>query len=442
MFDTLSEKFQDLFASFAGKKRLSEENMAAAVREVRVALLEADVQYGVVKTFVSRVKEKALGSEVLKSVKPGELFIKLVHDELAKLMGGEEEPLRLKGKPSRILMAGLQGTGKTTQSAKLAYYLKRKGEVKAPLLVACDLQRPAAREQLQVLGKQAGVAVFVAEGETNPVRAAKAGLEFAKKNGFDLAIFDTAGRLHVDEALMQEVQAIRDVVTPDEILFVANAATGQDAVQTAKAFNEVLEISGTILTMLDGDTRGGAAISIREVTGKPLKFEGVGERLDDLQPFSPESMADRVLGMGDTINLVRKAQEHIDEDEAKKLEEKVRKATFSYEDYLKQMQAFRKMGSMKGLMKMLPGASKLPDLDQSDQEFGKMEAMILSMTPQERREEVPLSTSRAKRIAKGSGTSVGEVQRLRKSFTQTKGLFKNKKGLKKLSKMKSRFGGF
>lgn len=416
---------------------LTEENLSDAVREVRLALLDADVNYGVAKAFVKRVKERAIGEALIKSVKPGEQFIKLVYDELVELMGGGEAPLQLSDSPSVVMLCGLQGSGKTTQAAKLARFLQKKPYNKRPLLVACDLQRPAAILQLQKLGEKAGIAVFAEEGEKDPVRVAKAALGFAKSEGFNTLILDTAGRLHIDEPMMEELSRLKNVCAPSEILFVANAATGQDAVKAAAEFNSRLSVTGTVLTMLDGDARAGAAISIREVTKKPLKFEGVGEKLEDLQLFDARSMADRILGMGDAINLVKKAEEHISEEESEKLEEKIRKATFTYEDYLKQMQVVRKMGSIKGLLKMLPGASRLPNLDTSEKEFRKIESIILSMTPNERRGKDELTISRCKRIARGSGNDLSEVNRLKKSFLRAKQLCKqmsNKKMLEKLSR--------
>ncbi len=439
MFGSLTEKLTNVFSSLAGKKKLTEDNIADAVREVRLALLDADVNYSVVKNFVKIVKEKALGDAVIKSVTPGQQFVKLVHDELVALMGGAEAVLQLNEMPSIVMLCGLQGAGKTTHAAKLAKFLKKKEYQKKPLLVACDLQRPAAVEQLKTLGLQIDVPVFSIPGEKSPLAVAKAALQFAKEQRHDALIIDTAGRLHIDEPLMEELSKLKKLLSPQEILFVANAATGQDAVTTATEFDKQLGVTGTILTMLDGDTRAGAAISIKEMTGKPLKFEGVGEKLDDLQLFNPRSMADRILGMGDTINLVKKAQEHISEEEAKNLEEKMRKASFTYEDYLKQMGAVRKMGSLKGLMKMLPGFSKLPDLDTSEKEFYKMEAIILSMTPRERQEKDELDMGRIKRIARGSGTSIADVNKLKKSFKKSKLLFKHAPNKKMLEKM---MGGF
>lgn len=434
MFGALTDKLSTIFTSLAGKKKLNEENVSDAVREVRLALLEADVNYNVTKNFIKRVKEKALGEGVIKSVTPGQQFIKVIHEELVALMGGGEALLHLNAKPAIVMLCGLQGAGKTTHAAKLAKYLAKNEHRKKTLLVACDLQRPAAIEQLETLGGQIGAEVFSMKEEKNPVKVAKSALKVAKERGFDVVILDTAGRLHIDDALMKELEEIKAAVAPHEILFVANAATGQDAVTTAAEFNQRLGLTGTILTMLDGDTRAGAAISIHAVTGKPLKFEGIGEKLDDLQLFNAQSMADRILGMGDTINLVKKAKEHISDEEAQKLEEKMRKASFTYNDYLKQMQAVRKMGSLKGLMKMLPGASQLGDFDRSEKEFSKIEAIILSMTLKEREEKDDLSMSRMKRIARGSGTAVQDVNKLKKSFKQSKQFLKGASSKKMMDK--------
>jgi signal recognition particle subunit SRP54 len=439
MFGQLTEKFNSIFSRFYSQKTLTAENISDAVSEVRLALLEADVQYTVVKTFIKRVKEKALGEELLKSVEPGQLFAKIVHDELVALMGGQEEGLSFKKNPAVVMFAGLQGSGKTTACVKLARYLKKRGSHVRPCVVACDLQRPAAVEQLKTLAKQAEIDCFSLAGITNPVEVAKAALKELKNSGWDLVIFDTAGRLHIDDALMSELEEIKEFTKPEEVLFVASAATGQDAVKSAQSFNEKIGITGTILTMLDGSARGGAAISIREVTGKPLKFEGVGERIEDFQIFNPISMADRILGMGDTINLVRKAEEHIEEAEAKKLEEKIRKATFNFDDYLSHTKMLKKMGSMKGLLGMLPGMSRVKDMDIDESELFKLEAIIHSMTPEERQEKCELSMSRRKRIARGSGRSLDDVNRMLKSFKQTKEFFKNVPNMKQLQKM---FGGF
>lgn len=435
MLGLLTDKFQTLFSKLAGKRKLTEENISDAVREVRLALLEADVNYGVAKAFIQRVKQNALGDAVIKSVAPGQQFIKLVHDELVSIMGGEEATLQLTVKPAVIMLCGLQGSGKTTHCAKLAKWLKKNGESKKPLIAACDLQRPAAVEQLKILGEQCGIDVFCIAAEKDPIKVAKAALKHVKDHQHDVLIVDTAGRLHIDDELMLQLEQVKAVLQPQEILFVANATTGQDAVNVAAEFNKRIAISGSILTMLDGNTRGGAAISIKEVTGKPLKFEGIGEKLDDIQLFNPVSMADRILGMGDTINLVKKAQEHIDEEEAQKLEKKMRNATFSYEDYLKQIQVVKKMGSIKGLLSMLPGMNKLSELSIDDKDFFKVEAIILSMTPRERKEEDELIMPRRKRIAQGSGTKVEDVNKLVKSFKQAKQFFKNMPNMKQLEKM-------
>lgn len=440
MLGALTEKMQGLFSKLAGKKKLTEDNISEAVSEVRLALLEADVNYSVAKALIKRIKEKAVGDEVIKSVTPGQQFIKVVHDELVALMGASEASIDTQKKPTIIMMCGLQGSGKTTHCAKLAKFLKKKGQFKNPIIAACDLQRPAAIHQLCILGEQIGVPVFSIKEEKDPLRVAKGALEKAKSDQHDLLIVDTAGRLHIDEEMMQQLEKIKALLNPSEILFVANATTGQDAVNVASTFDKRVAITGTILTMLDGNARAGAAISIREVTGKPLKFEGIGEKLDDIQVFNPSSMADRILGMGDTINLVKKAQEHISEDEAKKLEKKIRTATFTYEDYLSQIQAVKKMGSIKGLMGMLPGVGQgLAALEHSDKEFAKVEAIIQSMTPDERTEKEELSPSRRNRIAKGSGTDVADVNKLAKSFKQARQFFKNMPNMKSLQKM---MGGF
>ncbi|MDF2549952.1 MAG: ffh [Chlamydiales bacterium] len=435
MLSTLTDKLHSVFDKLSGQGKLTESNIAAAADEVRLALLEADVNYGVTKTFVKAVKEKALGQASIKSVQPGQQFIKIVHDELKELMGGQEPTLATSGSPPVWMLCGLQGAGKTTHTVKLARYLKRQKLAQNPLVVACDLQRPAAVLQLKTLADQGQVGFFAIEGCQDPVQVAKESLQYAKEHSHDFLLLDTAGRLHIDEALMLELEKIRDLSHPQEILFVANASTGQDAVKSAAEFNQKLSITGSILTMLDGNTRGGAAISIREVTKKPLKFEGIGEKLDDIQLFNPSSMADRILGMGDTINLVKKAQEHLDEQDAKKLEQKIRTATFSYDDYLKQTQAVKKMGSIKSLLSMLPGMSKFSELEISDKEFFKIEAIILSMTPAERLEKVELIPMRRKRIARGSGTSIDDVNKLIKSFKQAKQFFKNLPSMKHLEKL-------
>jgi len=436
MFGSLTEKLQNLFSSLSGKKTLTEENISEAVKEVRLALLDADVNYSVVSNFVKRVKEKAIGELALRSVQPGQQFTKIVHDELIALMGSQEAPLDLKGKLSVILLCGLQGSGKTTTCAKLASYIQTQEKHKKILIAACDLQRPAAIEQLKTLGSSIQVPVFSIEGETDALRTVKKAFEKAQTEGFDVLIVDTAGRLHVDEDLMAELSAMRNFLSPREVLFVANATTGQDAVRTAAEFDKSVQITGTILTMLDGNARAGAAISIREITQKPLKFEGIGEKISDLQLFNPCSMADRILGMGDVINLVKKAQLHFDEKESEKMEEKLRKASFTYSDYLKQMGMIKKMGSFKGLLKMIPGLGDIGNLDFSEKQFNQMEAIILSMTPDEREEKDELSHGRRRRIAKGSGVDVEEVNRTVKGFKRVKQLFKQ------MPDMKSKMKGF
>ena len=433
MFNGLTDKLQQLFSSLAGKKQLSEDNLAEAVRTVRLALLDADVNYTVAGNFIKRVKEKAVGETVIRSIDPGQQFIKVVHDELVALLGTDEPALHLQGKPAVIMLCGLQGSGKTTHCAKLAAYLKRKEYNKRALLAACDLQRPAAVEQLKRLAQSIDVPVFALEGEKNPLKVAKEAYAKAKQEGFDVLIVDTAGRLHVDEELMKELEQMKQFLSPQEIFFVANATTGQDAVKTAVEFDQRIAITGTILTMLDSNARAGAALSIREVTGKPLKFEGIGEKIDDIQLFNPRSMADRVLGMGDVINLVKKAQEHIDEKETEELENKLRKASFTYEDYLKQMAMLKRMGSFKSIFKMLPGMGDIMNsdlLEGSEKHFASMEAIIFSMTPAERMEKVELEPSRRRRIARGSGTSIDEVNKMVKGFKQLKHFMKDMPSMK------------
>lgn len=434
MFQGLTDKLQSVFSTLRGKKVLSEENISDAVRQVRLALLDADVNYGVVGEFVKRVREKVIGTAVLKSVSPGQQFIKLVHEELASFMGLEEATLDLNGKISVVMLCGLQGSGKTTTCAKLAAFIGKNEKQKRVLMAACDLQRPAAIDQLQKLGQAIGVSVFTMPGETNPLKVARKAMEAAKEGDYNVLLVDTAGRLHIDEELMQELESLKKELSPREVLFVANAATGQDAVRTAAEFDKRVQITGSILTMLDGNARAGAAISIREVTGKPLKFEGVGEKSSDFQVFNPRSMADRILGMGDVINLVKKAQEAYDEKQSEELEAKLRKASFTYEDYLKQMSMVRKMGSFKSILKMLPGMGSLGDLDFSEKEFGKLEAMILSMTPEERQEKHELTHTRRKRIQAGSGVHIDDVNRMIKGFKRVKQLFKGMPNMKAQAK--------
>jgi len=435
MLGTLTDKMTALLSKLGGARKLTEANIAEAVSEVRLALLEADVSYSVAKQLVKQIKEKAVGDTLIKSVTPGQQFIKIVHEELVALMGGDEAGIELKGAPTVIMLCGLQGAGKTTQCAKHARYLLKEHGTKKILIAACDLQRPAAVQQLSLLGEQIGVPVYVESGQLNPVVVAKNAFLKAKSDGYDILIIDTAGRLHIDEALMSQLEEIKKATSPHEVLFVANATTGQDAVNIATEFNRRIAITGSILTMLDGNTRGGAAISIREATGKPLKFEGIGEKIDDIQIFNPTSMADRILGMGDTINLVKKAKEHIDEEDAKELDKKIRSATFTYEDYLKQIQSIRKMGSLKALLGMLPGMSALKELDIQENEFFSIAAIIQSMTVGERTSKDKLSVPRRKRIAKGSGTSIEDVNKLVKSFEQAQQFFKKMPNKKQLEKM-------
>lgn len=432
MFGALTEKFQDLFSKLKSVKTLNEDNISQAVKVVRLALLDADVNFSVVSAFIKKVKAKALGEEVMKSVSPGDQFTSIVHKELVELMGEEEAELKLKSSPSVILMCGLQGSGKTTHTAKLANFLSDEKRKKT-LVVACDLQRPAAALQLKTLADQIHVETFLVEGEKDPLKVAKQALKKANQEGFDVVIFDTAGRLHIDDELMKQLEKLKKLTNPDEILFVANATTGQDAVTTASAFDERIGITGSILTMLDGNARAGAAISIKEITKKPLLFEGVGEKIHDFQVFNPHSMADRILGMGDVINLVKKAKQHIDEKESEDLEKKMLKQSFTYDDYLKQMSKLKKMGSFKGLLKMMPGLPDMGDLDVSEKEFNKLEAMILSMTPRERQGRDELQPSRRHRIAKGSGATVDDVNKMIKGFKRLKQM------MKQMPKMKKKF---
>lgn len=430
MFQTLTDKFQNLFRSFSKQKEITEDNISDAVRQVRLALLEADVNYSVASQFVKRVKEKAIGDKVIKSITPAQQFINIVHEELMILMGKDEASVNLSQKPSIFMLCGLQGSGKTTHSAKLALYLKKQN--KKVCLAACDLQRPAAVDQLKKLASDIDVEIFFIEDEKKPLRVA----DFAKKKAieekFDVLIVDTAGRLHIDEPLMQELMDLKKTLDPQEVLFVANATTGQDAVKTAKEFDEKIGITGTILSMLDGDARAGAAISIREVTQKPLIFEGIGEKPEDIQIFNPKSMADRILGMGDIVNLVKKAQENFDEDETKKMEKKLKNASFNYEDFLQQMKTFKKMGSFQSILSMIPGISSMGNVDMSTDKIKLFETIIYSMTPKERREENELNFSRKKRIAKGSSCAIDQVEQLVSRFKKIKKVFKHFKKNKKM----------
>ena len=428
MFDNLSDKLDKALHVLKGHGSISEVNVAETLKEVRRALLDADVNFKIAKDFTNRVKEKALGQNVLTNLQPGQLMVKIVKDELTQLMGGDAAGINLSGTPSIILMSGLQGSGKTTFSGKLANYLKNK-KTKKPLLVACDVYRPAAIDQLHIVGEQINVEVFSDRGNNDPVAIAKAGLAHAKANGFNVVIIDTAGRLAVDEVMMNEISNIHKAVQPQETLFVVDSMTGQDAVNTAKAFNDVLNFDGVILTKLDGDTRGGAAISIKSVVNKPIKFIGTGEKMEAIDVFYPSRMADRILGMGDVVSLVERAQEQFDEQEARKIQKKIAKNQFGFDDFLKQIQQVKKMGNMKDLMGMIPGAGKMmKNIDIDDDAFKHIEAMIHSMTPVERTKPTLLNASRKKRISKGSGTSVQEVNQLLKQFDQMSKMMKMMQG--------------
>ena len=424
MFENLSDRLERSFKILKGQGKITELNVAETLKEVRRSLLDADVNYKIAKDFTNRVKEKALGMNVLTAVKPGQMMVKIVHDELAELMGGHHVEVDLKGNPAIILMSGLQGSGKTTFSGKFANLLKSK-KGKKPLLVACDVYRPAAIEQLKVLGQQLEVPVYSDETTKDPVRIAQDAIKFAKSNGNDVVIVDTAGRLAVDEQMMNEIAAIKAAITPNETLFVVDAMTGQDAVNTAKEFNDRLDFNGVILTKLDGDTRGGAALSIRTIVNKPIKYVGTGEKLDALDAFHPERMADRILGMGDIVSLVEKAQEQFDAEEAKKLQKKISRNQFNFNDFLSQIQQIKKMGNIKDLASMIPGVGKaLKDVDIDDDAFKGVEAIIYSMTPKERENPDIINGSRRMRIAKGSGTTVQEVNRLLKQFEESKKMMK------------------
>ena len=430
MFENLSERLERSFKILKGEGQITEINVAETLKDVRRALLDADVNYKVAKSFTDTVKQKALGQNVLTSVKPGQLMVKIVHDELAALMGGKACELKLSGRPSVILMAGLNGAGKTTLSGKLALYLKSKKNRK-PLLVACDVYRPAAVEQLRVLAEQIEVPIYMDLSEKDPVKIARDGVQEAKAKGYDTVIVDTAGRLAVDEELMKEIAAIKQAITPDDTLFVVDAMTGQDAVNTAKEFNDRLDYEGVVLTKLDGDTRGGAALSIRTVVDKPIMFVGMGEKMEALDVFHPERMADRILGMGDIVSLVERAQEQFDEKEALKLQRKIQKNQFDFNDFLAQIQQIKKMGNLKDLASMIPGVGKaLKDVEIDDNAFKGIEAIILSMTPKERQHPEVLNQSRKNRIAKGSGTTIQEVNRLVKQFDQTRKMMKMVTGSK------------
>jgi len=437
MFDNLTERLERSFKLIKGEGRISEINVAETLKDVRKALLDADVNYKIAKQFTDDVKRKALGMDVLNSLKPGQLIVKVVHDELAVLMGGKAEDINLSGHPSVILIAGLQGSGKTTFSGKLANHLKTK-KGKSPLLVAGDVYRPAAIEQLKVLGEQVNVPVYTVEGSTEPVSIARDAIKFAKQQKHDVVIIDTAGRLAIDEKMMQEVSAIKKAVEPQEILFVVDSMTGQDAVNTAKEFNDRLNFNGVVLTKLDGDTRGGAALSIRAVVDKPIKFVSMGEKMDALDVFHPDRMADRILGMGDVVSLVERAQEQYNVEEARKLQKKIAKNQFNFNDFLAQIGQVKKMGNLKDLAGMVPGMGKMmKNIDVDDDAFKSIEAIIQSMTPKERENPELLNGSRRKRIADGSGTSIQEVNRLIKQFDDMRKMMKmvSSGGAKNLSRM-------
>ena len=428
MFENLSERLERSLKILKGEGRITEVNVAETLKDVRKALLDADVNYKVAKTFTDTVKNKAIGQNVLTSIHPSQLMVKIVHDELTTLMGGETSEVNYEGHPAVILMSGLQGSGKTTFSSKLANYLKKKKNRK-PLLVACDVYRPAAIDQLKVLGEQIEIDVYSEPENKNPVQIAQNAIKEAKQKGHNLVIIDTAGRLAVDEAMMKEIAAIKDAIKPNEILFVVDSMTGQDAVNTAKEFNDRLDFTGVVLTKLDGDTRGGAALSIRSVVNKPIKFIGTGEKMEAIDLFHPNRMADRILGMGDVVSLVERAQEQFDEEEAKKLQRKLARNQFDFNDFLAQIEQIKKMGNIKDLMAMIPGVGKaVKDLDIDDDAFKSVEAIIHSMTPKERANPDIINASRRERIARGSGTTLQEVNRLMKQFDQIRKTMKTVAG--------------
>ena len=428
MFNNLSDKLDKALHVLKGHGRITEVNVAETLKEVRRALLDADVNFKIAKNFTNTVKEKALGQNVLTTLNPGQLMVKIVKDELTSLMGGETAGVNLSGNPTVILMSGLQGSGKTTFSGKLANYLKTK-KTKQVLLVGCDVYRPAAINQLQVVGEQIGVEVYAEEGNQDPVKIAKNAISHARSNGKNVVIIDTAGRLAVDEEMMTEISNIHRAVSPHETLFVVDSMTGQDAVNTAKAFNDILNFEGVVLTKLDGDTRGGAALSIKSVVDKPIKFIGTGEKMEAIDVFHPNRMAERILGMGDVVSLVERAQEQYDEEEARKIQKKIAKNQFGFDDFLKQIQQIKKMGNMKDLVGMIPGAGKMmKDVDIDDDAFKGIESIIFSMTPAERSDPKIINSSRKKRIAKGSGTSIQEVNQLMKQFAQMSKMMKMMQG--------------
>lgn len=441
MFENLTDKFEKAFKVLKGHGQISEINVAETLKEVRRALLDADVNFKTAKEFTNTVKEKALGRDVLTTVSPGQLMTKICHEELVELMGGEEEPLNYQGNPGVILMSGLQGSGKTTFSGKLANFLKGK-KGKNPLLVACDVYRPAAIDQLHVLGEQIGVEVFSNKEEKNPVKIAQAAIQHAKSNGHNVVIVDTAGRLAIDEQMMNEIADVKKAINPSETLFVVDAMTGQDAVNTAKAFNQKIDFNGVILTKLDGDTRGGAALSIKAVVNKPIKFVGTGEKMDAIDVFYPKRMADRILGMGDVVSLVERAQEQFDEKEARKLSKRIQKNQFDFNDFLGQLQQIKKMGNVKDLMGMIPGMGKaMKGVEIEDDAFKHVEAIIYSMSPEERENPKLINGSRKKRIAKGSGTDIQEVNKLMKQFTDTKKMMKMMGDKKNMANMMKQMKG-
>jgi signal recognition particle subunit SRP54 len=424
MFDSLSDKLERSFKILKGEGRITEINVAETLKEIRRALLDADVNYKIAKSFTDNVKQQALGQKILSAVKPGQMMVKIVHDELSALMGDSNVDVNLRGNPVIMLIAGLQGSGKTTFAVKLANHLKSK-RGKNPMLIAGDVYRPAAIEQLKILGQQVNIPVYTEEGNNNPVKISKAGIKEAKRMGYDLVVIDTAGRLAIDSEMMQEIESIKKHTEPHEILFVVDSMTGQDAVNTAKTFNDRLNFDGVVLTKLDGDTRGGAALSIRAVVDKPIKFISAGEKLESIELFHPQRMADRILGMGDIVTLVEKAQEQFDVEEARKIQKKIAKNQFTFSDFLNQIQQIKKMGNVKDLASMIPGVGKaMKNLDMDDNAFKSIEAIIFSMTPAERDNPALLNGSRRKRLADGSGTSIQEVNRLVKQFDETRKLMK------------------
>lgn len=438
MFENLSDRLERSFKTLKGEGRITEINVAETMKDVRRALLDADVNYNVAKQFTERVKEEALGRNVLTAVKPSEMMVKIVHEELTRLMGSEAVDITLSGEPAVILMSGLQGSGKTTFSGKLANRL-RSQQNRKPLLVACDVYRPAAIDQLKVLGEMLSIPVYAEEDNKQPVEIARHAVDYAREHGYDTVIVDTAGRLAVDEEMMREITAIKEAVNPGEILFVVDSMTGQDAVNTAKAFNDRLDFGGVVLTKLDGDMRGGAALSIRAVVNKPIKFVGTGEKMEALDQFHPSRMADRILGMGDIVSLVERAQQQIDEEEAKRLERRIAKNQFDFNDFLKQIQQIKRMGNLKELASMIPGVGKaIKDIDISDDAFKGIEAIIYSMTPEERSKPSVLNGSRKERIAKGSGTSQQEVNRLMQQFDQMRKMMKQVQSMSVKSSRKNK----